>query len=488
MDVALGMSMTSPTISMVLTEGESADGVTVDQDVLDVPAGEAVSERVVAAITEARSGTAEAGNRLTSIGVAFRDPVEADLLRDALVRHRVDDVMVVSAFLAAVALTQAVGCSVGHANTTLIFVEPGTVTLATVNADDGAIADVHRHRLGDADLADELAQLVSGLADVPDPPDGVFVVGSGVEIALVKSRLEAATRLSVSVPGEPALALARGAALASAHAPLFASSTRAMAWAQDFGTGSVDPAALGGYSGVLASLLVPAGIDYNATSDNAALAYSALADSGVVDGLDADYRDTRPAEGLTERVDSALLDFRVNENDPRGRLLVLVGSAAAVVVTAISALVVSLVVGTGAHQNPQPRPGAHVVPSQQATPPKPAAPAPPPAAPAPAPEAPAPAPEAPVPAAPAPVVRAPAPPPAAPAPPPAPVIIPLPIPGLPDIGGRPRNDRGDDRWGPQRGGDHDDDDGGGWAPKLPFLPGGNDHGRGKLKIPGIPGL
>jgi len=61
----------------------------------------------------------------------------------------------------------------------------------------------------------------------------VFVVGSGVDIPLIKPALEAATSLELSVPDEPEMALARGAALASANAPLFASSTAALAYAQD---------------------------------------------------------------------------------------------------------------------------------------------------------------------------------------------------------------------------------------------------------------
>src|SRR5262249_36169967 len=51
----------------------------------------------------------------------------------------------------------------------------------------------------------------------------------------------AATPLAVSADTEPETALARGAALVSAHAPLFESSTAALAYAQDPGTGAVDP-------------------------------------------------------------------------------------------------------------------------------------------------------------------------------------------------------------------------------------------------------
>ncbi len=69
----------------------------------------------------------------------------------------------------------------------------------------------------------------------------MFLVGSGVDVASIKPALESATSLSVSASEEPETALARGAALASANAPLFASSTAALAYAQDPGTGVVDP-------------------------------------------------------------------------------------------------------------------------------------------------------------------------------------------------------------------------------------------------------
>ncbi|BBY55520.1 hypothetical protein [Mycolicibacillus koreensis] len=517
MDIALGVSLataSTPAVRMVVIEGETADGVTVDRDEFDVAAGESVAEWVVEAIDGARVGAVNAGHRLTSIGVSFNDPIEADLLRDALARHQVDDVMVVSAFLAAVALTQSVGSETGHARTALLFVQSGTATLATVESSDGAIADVRRHRLvhedSEEDLAEELANLVASVAEVPDPPAGVFVVGAGVMTPAVKSRLESATSLPVNVPGEPALALGRGAALASAHAPLFASSTRAMAWAQDFGTGSLDSGAMRAW---LAAL--PSTVDYDGNSDNPALAYSAV--PGAVEGKDPEHVDTAAAadvgSGESERIDSAMLDFRAIEEDPRGRLRLLVGGAGAVVAVAITALVISVVVGLDTPRSPDTHPGARVVPSEKAAPPKPQQP-PPPKAPAPpppeapAPQAPAPAPEnipapqthvpqAPVVQAPAPANPAPAPPPPAapPPPPPPPVIVPLPIPGLPDIGGPPRNRGGRDHDGPRRGGGHDHDDDGWRPPKIPIIGGGggghgHGHGRGggKWDIPGIPGL
>ena len=82
--------------------------------------------------------------------------------------------------------------------------------------------------------------MVSELEELESAPGGLFLVGSGVDIAPIKPALESATSLEVSAPEEPETALARGAALASANAPMFASSTAALAYAQDPGTGAVD--------------------------------------------------------------------------------------------------------------------------------------------------------------------------------------------------------------------------------------------------------
>ncbi|HTX93996.1 MAG TPA: hypothetical protein VME67_03640 [Mycobacterium sp.] len=56
-------------------------------------------------------------------------------------------------------------------------------------------------------------------------PDGLFLVGSDVDIPFIKPRLEAATSLALTTPEEPEMALARGAALAAANARLGAPRT-----------------------------------------------------------------------------------------------------------------------------------------------------------------------------------------------------------------------------------------------------------------------
>lgn len=71
------------------------------------------------------------------------------------------------------------------------------------------------------------------------------MIGSDdIEVAALKPDLQAATPLPLSAAEEQQAALAQGAALASAHAPLFASSTAAMGYARDPGTGEVHPHAI----------------------------------------------------------------------------------------------------------------------------------------------------------------------------------------------------------------------------------------------------
>ncbi|MGH3957818.1 DUF7159 family protein, partial [Mycobacterium sp.] len=429
LDTVLGVSMAPSTVRMVLVEGENGDGVTVEEDTVDIAGDDSAPptapEQVIAAILGTREGAAEGGYQLTSTGVTWSDQAEAAALRDALTAHKIENVMLVSAFLAAAALAQEVGSSVGYRRTGLLFVEPDTVTLAVVDSADGSVAEMRHEPLNSGDTATELAALVTDMQTLESYPDGLFMVGSGVDIAALKPRLEAATSLPVSAPEEPDMALARGAALASANAPLFASSTMALAYAQDPGTGAIDPYAVTpGYR-----VDAPA----NAAPGDRPLAYSAVAaDEGDAATVAANQQS--PRTGAFTAVDGQ--DQRQHKRRPT----VLVASAvAAVFVVGVIALVVALVMTMHPTIGEQPNPGQKMAPSKQAPPgppppsapaapaPAPAAPAPAPAAPAPAPAAPAPAPAAPAPApaAPAPAPRAPAPAPAAPPPPVMPQVPPI---------------------------------------------------------------
>jgi uncharacterized membrane protein YgcG len=465
--------MAPTAVRMVLVEGENGDGATVDEDNFDVAAADdaatvAASDQVISAILGTRQGAAEGGYQLASTGVTFTDPLEAAALRDKLAAHKVENVMLVSAFLAAAALAQAVGHQTNYAHTALLYIEPDTATLAVVDSADGSIANVSRQPLPEDDEAAvaQLAAMVSNAENLETRPEAVFVVGSGIDIPLIKPALEAATTLPLTAPEEPDTALARGAALASAHAPLFSSSTAALAYAQDPGTGAINPLAI-----------APAYFQTPVEAGAEGLAYSAVPDD--------------PDEFFTGSQTAATA--LVGADYPERRSFRLVGSAVAgIFVIGVVALVVSLAIAIRPTANVRPSPNQNVVVAPTRPAPAPAAPAPAPAAPAP--EAPAPAPEAvpqapapapaapapaPAPAAPAPIPVPEAPAPAAPPPPPPavapiPVPIPLPIPGLggPGFGGPPGGGHGGGDEGPH---------GGGGFPGFPG--GGGGHGGG-----GFPGF
>src|ERR1700742_3318691 len=187
MDTVLGVSMAPTAVKMVLVEGENGDGATVDEDNFDVAADDdaatlSAADQVVSAILGTQEGAAQGGYQLTSTGVTWTDPVEAAALRDALAAHKVENVMLVSAFLAAAALAQAVGNETNYAQTALLFIEPETATLAIVDTADGSIADVHRQALPEDDNAAvaQLATMISSAEALQTRPDAVFVVGSGI--------------------------------------------------------------------------------------------------------------------------------------------------------------------------------------------------------------------------------------------------------------------------------------------------------------------
>ncbi len=452
--------MAPTAVRMVLVEGENADGALVDQDKFDV-AGDgdvatfSAAEQVISAILGTREGAAEGGYQLISTGVTWRNPVQAAALRDALATRKIENVTLVSAFLAAAALAHAVGNETSYAQTALLFIEPDTATLAVVDSADGSITDIHRQPLSEDDDAAvaQLTQMVSGAQELPTRPGAVFVVGSGIDIPLIKPVLQAATSLPVTVPEEPDAALARGAALASANTPLLVSSTAARAYAQDPGTGALNPYALDAayFDDVSDSVETGDGV----------VAYSAVS-------------------GEHDRASQA------GYADGGRRPFAVLGSVfVSIFIIGVVALVVSLAVSIRTTSGVKPDPGQNIVAPTRPAPeaPAPAAPAPTPEAPAPAPapQAPVAAPQAPVaaPQAPAPVPQAPVAVPVAPAPAPvAPVPVPVApvpvIPQLPQIFSPPVPHVGDD-------------DGGGWGHGGGRGHGDDGHGGG-IRIPGLPGI
>src|ERR1700761_5072495 len=194
MDIVLGVSMAPTVVRTVLVEGENADGVTVEQKNFDFAADDdaptmSAADQVITTIVGTQENATQAGHALASTGVTWTDPVEAAALREALVTRKIENVMLVSAFMAAAALAQAVGSATGNAHTALLFLEPDTATLAIVDTADGSITDVHKELISTDDTA-ALAEMVAGLEALQQRPQGLFVVGSGVDVTAVKAQVE----------------------------------------------------------------------------------------------------------------------------------------------------------------------------------------------------------------------------------------------------------------------------------------------------------
>lgn len=445
MDIVLGVSLTPKTVRMVLVEGEKGDGAIVDHDTFEVSGGDGsatatATDQLVSAVLGTRESAAEGGHALKAIGVTWSDRTEAAAVRDGLAARGIDDVMLVSELHAAGALAQAAGRAVGYDSTGLLFLDRDNATLSVVRSDDGSIVKVLSRSLHSTDALAVLTEMVAAVEAQGTPPQGMFVVGAGVDIASVKAHLADMVGMPVNAPEESGLALARGAALAAANAPAYDATTAGLAYALD----PDGPTAGNGFDlASAATQMAPAGgvtaVGAAAGAGAAAVgAYEAY--SAVDDAYDVAARDL--ASGDLAHDDVALAAGAAPRDEGRKPFL-LVGSAlTSIFVVGVVALVISLAVSIRPTVDQRPDPGqAAIVPSLA---PPPAAPpvqeAAPPAAPAPVPETiKAPVPvvqEAPAPAAPPRTVfveppQAPAPAPAAP--PPVPEAPPVPAPVAPVV-------------------------------------------------------
>jgi hypothetical protein len=238
MDVVLGVSMTRTTVRMVLVNGVKADGLTLESEVFDTTAEDGAppsnaSELVSAAILGTQQSALASDHHVIVTGVTWSDPNEAVALRESLTAQGVEDVTLVPELRAAAALAQAVGQAVGYDTTALLFITKETATLCAVETAGGSMVKVLGRRLDSADAMPVLTEIMATLEARESQPQGLFVVGSGVDVGAVKSHLEKLMTLPVIVPEDPEMALARGAALTAANAPHVEASTSAMAYSLD---------------------------------------------------------------------------------------------------------------------------------------------------------------------------------------------------------------------------------------------------------------
>ncbi len=221
MDAVLGLSVTPSAVGLVLVEGQDADGATMDRDAFEVGlrgrcSAMQTSEQAAAAVRRTEAVAATRGHRLHSIGVTWSDDAnaEASLLLKSLTDSGFDNVVPVRLPEATEALARGIAEVIGFGTTAVCVLEPETVIALIVHLRDGAVqTSVNRRIVTEEDLVRWLSTLFTR-ADWQ--PEALVMVGSGGDDELMPI-LEEALSVPVFAPAEAQLALARGAALASAQ-------------------------------------------------------------------------------------------------------------------------------------------------------------------------------------------------------------------------------------------------------------------------------
>jgi hypothetical protein len=188
--------MTSADVRWVLVEGTTAEGGTVCRNAADAD----TLDHIIAAVGD---------DRLHAVGVTWAAEAEAaaSTLLDALADRGLANVITVSEEEAADSLAAGIADRSGYGDVAVCIVEPNEALVALVDADGGSTERV----VPDAD--EMLAQLDRANCD----PEAIFLLGSADDLDSVAAAFHGAA-VPVITAAEADLALARGAALASAQA------------------------------------------------------------------------------------------------------------------------------------------------------------------------------------------------------------------------------------------------------------------------------
>ena len=206
MDLVLGLSMTSTAVRWVLVEGTTGEGATIHRDGIDFD----TLDDIVGAVGD---------NRLHAVGVTWTNEAEAEasLVLDALAARGLDNVITVSELEAADVLAAGIADRGSYDDVAVCLVEPDAAVIAIVTP-RGVTVDRIARPLDEADAVELPSSVISMLELDNWQPEAVFVVGSADDLDLVMSTLAGLTEAPVFSAAEADLALARGAALASARA------------------------------------------------------------------------------------------------------------------------------------------------------------------------------------------------------------------------------------------------------------------------------
>jgi hypothetical protein len=217
-DAVLGLSMTPTSVGLVLVEGQDADGATMDGNAFDVHEGALDSSaQATAAVLRTEALAATRGLRLHSIGVTWSEDAdaEASALMRSLSESGFDNVVAIRLPEATEALARGMAAVIGYQTTAVCVIEPDAVITLVVNTSDGAVQTAFNHAI---DSDESLISWLSTVFTKADwQPEALVVVGSAGGFESILPQLEDALSVPVFAPEEAELALARGAALASAQ-------------------------------------------------------------------------------------------------------------------------------------------------------------------------------------------------------------------------------------------------------------------------------
>jgi hypothetical protein len=210
--------MTPTSVGLVLVEGQDADGATMQRDTFVVAdGGVQSSEQAAAAVLRTEAMAATRGLRLHSIGVTWSEDadLQASMLMESLSESGFDNVVAIRMPEATEALARGIAEVLGYPTTAVCVIEAESVISLIVNTNDGAVQTAFNHAI-DSDNA-LISWLSTVFARADWAPEALVVVGSAGDFEPILRRLEDALAVPVFAPEEAKLALARGAALASAQ-------------------------------------------------------------------------------------------------------------------------------------------------------------------------------------------------------------------------------------------------------------------------------
>jgi hypothetical protein len=116
MDAVLGIAIGPSTARMALIEGARADGIVIDEAVLEIPAPriDGGAAEVIDTIVGTQRALANAGHRLVAAGICALGGFASPALREAMQRHGVQDVVLISEAQADEALSNRRALNVPH--------------------------------------------------------------------------------------------------------------------------------------------------------------------------------------------------------------------------------------------------------------------------------------------------------------------------------------------------------------------------------------